>query len=75
MIATRRVEGRASNRVPCDVCCRFHRGPRCKPEDQRTVRVCTTFPGPVYRAMVDAVPWGERSAWVAGLVARELEGK
>jgi hypothetical protein len=66
-------EGTASDRVPCDVCCRFHRGPRCKPEDQRSVQMCITFPGRIHRLLTERVPWGERSGFVARAVAKELD--
>lgn len=60
-------------RVPCEQCNRFHRGPRCKPADERSVRVCLTLPGSVAEAMRACVPWGDRSGWLAGLVEAELE--
>jgi hypothetical protein len=59
----------------CTVCSRVHRGPKCKPDDARSVRVCTTFPGFVYRLLVANVPWGERSRYVAELVERDLAGR
>jgi hypothetical protein len=57
----------------CAVCGRVHRGNHCKPEDARSVTVSVSLPGWLHRSMTERVPWGERSAWVAGLVAAELE--
>lgn len=71
-IALQRREERARRRAaPCDVCCRVHNG-TCKPDEDRTVRVCVSLPGWLHREMVERVPWGERSAWLADLAAKEL---
>lgn len=59
---------------PCTVCNRMHLGRRCKPADQRSVAVCVTLPTRVHAQLVQHVPWGERSGWVARLVERELNG-
>lgn len=60
--------------APCDGCCRVHRGPRCKPDDRRSVNVCVTLPAHVARELRERVPWGERSAFVAGAVDEALRG-
>ena len=60
------------NRVLCDVCQRSHQG-RCTPPYRRSVSMCITLPGDVHSALCEAVAWGERSGWVAGLITRELE--
>lgn len=60
-------------RAPCDVCCRVHRGPRCKPTDKRSVKTGVTLPGHVHRELVESVPWGERSAFIARATAAALE--
>jgi len=57
---------------PCDQCHRMHRGRTCKPADQRSVSVCVTLPIYVHAELVERVPWGERSGWLARLVEREL---
>jgi hypothetical protein len=61
-------------RTPCDVCRRVHRGRRCKPTEARSVHVCVTMPAHVHRELVDVVPWGERSGFVARAVENALEG-
>jgi hypothetical protein len=57
---------------PCDVCRRVHPN-RCKPTAARSVRVTLTLPGWVHRRLVDEVPWGERSAFLAAAVEAHLE--
>lgn len=57
---------------PCDGCNRRHRGPRCKPEDARSVRVGFTLPFHVRQALLDHIPWGERSAYIASLIEADL---
>lgn len=59
--------------MACEVCNRVHRGPKCKPSDARTVRVCVTLPGFVHRLLEANVPWGDRSRWLASLVEKELD--
>lgn len=63
---------RVPDRHPCDVCKRVHPG-RCVPADVRSVHVNLTLPGRVHRRMVERVPWGQRSGWIARLVAQELD--
>lgn len=58
---------------PCDTCKRVHRGPRCRPGDQRRVPMQIGFPAHVHRELMDRVPWGERSGWVADVVAAALD--
>lgn len=58
--------------TPCEGCRRLHRGPRCKPEDQRGVNVTVHLPAHLHRALTEQVPWGERSRWVAELIEKEL---
>ena len=56
----------------CDNCRRLHLGPRCKPEDQRSVPVIAHLPQHLHRLFTERVPWGERSAWLTRLVEKEL---
>jgi hypothetical protein len=58
---------------PCSVCRRCHRGRRCLPIDKRSVSLPISFPGHVARELRERVPWGERSGYVARLVAEALE--
>lgn len=58
---------------PCDGCCRVHRGPRCKPTESRSVSMSVTVPRHVRRGLDDAVPWGERSGFVARAIEAALE--
>lgn len=53
-------------------CGERHRGPRHKPEDERSHNVMVTLPGHVYRELMARVPHGERSGFVARLVADAL---
>jgi len=59
--------------APCDVCRRCHRGPRCKPAEDRSVSMCITFPAHVATALRERLAWGERSAFVARAVDAALE--
>lgn len=72
--AARRVrEWRHRNRPePCDVCNRVHPG-RCAPTDERSKQIGVTLPGGVHQLLTERVPWGERSAFVAGLIVEALE--
>jgi hypothetical protein len=63
---------RASQRQPCEVCCRVHPG-RCASIDERSKQVTFTLPGGVHQLLTERVPWGERSSFVAGLVTEALE--
>lgn len=70
--AARRVrEWRHRNRRPCDICCRVHQG-RCATDDERTGRVTVTLPDYLRRRLDEVAPWGERSAYIRGLLEREL---
>lgn len=61
--------------APCDGCRRVHRGPRCKPTDARSTTMAISFPAHVARDLRDQVPWGERSEFVARVVADALEAE
>ena len=58
-------------RRPCDVCRTCHQG-RCTPPERRSVPMSLTLPRNVHAALCEAVPWGERSGWVAALIRKEL---
>ena len=69
----RRSEQRARRpKTPCDVCRRVHPG-RCLQADARSARIGLTLPGWVARRLRQHVPWGDRSAWIAALIERELD--
>lgn len=55
--------------TPCDRCKRMHDGFTCEGPAEK---VCVTLPAGVYARMVEAVPWGERSGWIARLIEKEL---
>ena len=55
----------------CAVCSTSHQG-RCTPPEARSVPLCLSLPPSVHTALCEAVPWGERSGWVARLIADEL---
>lgn len=59
--------------LPCDVCLRCHRGPRCRPGEKRSVDLKITLPAHVARELKARVPWGERSGFVARAVDRALQ--
>jgi len=67
------MAGAMTTRHPCDVCCRVHRGPRCKPEESRSVNVVITMPAHVARELRERVWRGERSRFVTDLVESALE--
>lgn len=69
--ARRRREQRHSKRRPCGICLRVHRG-ACVDPERRSVTVSVSLPSWLHAAMVEQVPWGERSRWLADLAEKEL---
>lgn len=59
-------------RPPCAVCRRVHPG-RCKPVGERTVTLSVTVSGTLARRLRQLIPWGDRSGFVARVVAAELD--
>ena len=53
-------------RTPCDVCCRVHRGPRCRTRTHE--RVLVTLPPYLADQLRERVQWGERSQFIARLL-------
>ena len=61
-----------TERLPCPGCKRFHRGPRHKPEDVKSVNLSLTIPRWLNDRLTAAAPWGERSALIRRLLEEEL---
>jgi hypothetical protein len=57
---------------PCDVCKRLHIGRRCTPADDLSERVALVLPRGLAERLRASVPSGQRSAFIARLVDREL---
>lgn len=61
------------DRQPCHTCKRVHRPPECDPEAPRSTSRYVYLPGYLDRELVELVPWGERSAFVAQAVEEKLD--
>lgn len=55
--------------TPCDQCKRMHDGYVCAGPAEK---VEVYLPAGLHALLVEAVPWGERSGWIARLIEKEL---
>jgi hypothetical protein len=71
-VCKRMHEGRCDKRpAPCRWCKRIHPA-RCKPPLERTASITLSVPAGLLQRFRDRVPYGERSAFVAALLHKEL---
>lgn len=69
--AAKRRELKSGSRVVCDACNRLHPPPACE-DGELSVPLSLTLRPWLHRRLVEEVPWGDRSGFVADLIEEAL---